>query len=60
MDNKKEKTLWWIFLPICIGLGTGVGALMGNIGVGITCGVGVGTILNLCMYYGLVRPHEHP
>jgi hypothetical protein len=42
---------WFIFLPIFIGLGTGMGALLGNVGVGIVLGVGLGSILNLAAYY---------
>lgn len=34
-------------LPAFIGLGTGLGALIGNIGAGMAIGVGVGTLLSL-------------
>lgn len=37
----------YFLLPAFIGLGTGLGALIGNIGVGMTIGVGVGTLLSL-------------
>lgn len=37
----------YLFLPICVGLGTGLGALIGNIGVGLAIGAGVGTTLSL-------------
>lgn len=42
---------WWVFLPIGIGLGTAAGALLGNVGLGMSLGVAVGTPLNLAFYY---------
>jgi len=41
----------WFLFPMGIGLGTGLGALLGNIGVGLTIGVAAGTIGSLMMYY---------
>jgi hypothetical protein len=45
--HKKDTGEWGLFLPIGIALGTGVGALLGNVGVGMVFGVALGTLLNL-------------
>lgn len=50
-ERKKQVGRWGVYLPIGIGLGTGVGALVGNIGVGMCFGVAVGTMLSLLAYY---------
>jgi len=49
MQQGREKNSgeWGFFLPIGIALGTGVGALLGNVGVGMVLGVALGTFLNL-------------
>lgn len=54
-QNRDQNQTWYIFLPIFIGLGTGVGALLGNIGLGLAVGAAVGTTLNLIAYYGLIN-----
>jgi hypothetical protein len=56
MDTQPEEAgkPWYIFLPICIGLGTGLGALLDNIGVGIAIGTALGTLLNLIAYHSLI------
>lgn len=45
------ETLVAILFPVCLGIGTGIGALIHNIGVGIAVGAGMGTILNLVGHY---------
>lgn len=50
-NNKMKYAGWWAFLPIGIGLGTAVGALIGNVGLGMVFGAAVGTPLNLVFYY---------
>ncbi len=55
-ENKKDNGIWPFCLPIGIALGTGFGALFGNVGVGMTFGVGLGTIFSLLFYYQ--NPHE--
>lgn len=50
-DRINSYSGWWAFLPIGIGLGTAAGALFGNVGLGISWGVAVGTPLNLVFYY---------
>lgn len=37
--------------PVCLGLGTAIGALIHNIGVGLAIGAGIGTIFSLIGYY---------
>lgn len=44
-NQPKNKSFYW--LPVFIGLGTGLGALIGNIGVGMAIGVGGGTVVSL-------------
>jgi hypothetical protein len=53
-ERHKAGDPWYIFLPICISLGTGLGALLGNIGVGIALGTALGTLLNLIAYFYLM------
>jgi len=52
MTEKSTRTYswWWAFLPICLALGTAGGALLGNVGVGLSFGTAVGTPLNLIFY----------
>ncbi|MFN2146839.1 MAG: hypothetical protein ACK2T2_00490 [Anaerolineales bacterium] len=50
-DRKKDKVSLGMFLPIGIALGTGIGALIGNVGVGMVFGVAAGTLLNLLAFY---------
>ena len=45
--RNQPKNKHQIWLPVFIGLGTGLGALIGNIGVGMAIGVGVGTVVSL-------------
>ena len=46
----RENKYWFIF-PICLGLGTGLGALIRNVGLGLGIGAAVGTTLGLLAYY---------
>jgi hypothetical protein len=46
-SRKLNPGKWGLFLPIGIVLGTGIGALLGNVGVGMVFGVALGTLLNL-------------
>jgi hypothetical protein len=41
-----DKLVAFIF-PACIGFGTGIGALIHNVGLGIASGAVVGTVLSL-------------
>jgi hypothetical protein len=47
---RNEKYVSSIF-PVCLGIGTAIGALIHNIGVGLAIGAGVGTFFNLLAYY---------
>jgi hypothetical protein len=49
-SKKSQHRLYWLF-PAFLGLGTGIGALTGNIGVGLSIGAGVGTLLSLLGYW---------
>jgi hypothetical protein len=51
MKEKKEKPYTSFWLPVGISLGTGLGALFGNVGLGMIFGVAAGTMLNLISYY---------
>jgi uncharacterized membrane-anchored protein len=48
--RKRENRYWFIF-PICLALGTGLGALLHNVGLGLGIGAAVGTTLGLLAYY---------
>lgn len=52
-SNQKKKEIEWkgLFLPVGIGLGTGFGALIGNIGAGMCIGIFAGTTLNLLFHF---------
>lgn len=49
-QRKNESGIWHLCLPSGIALGTGFGALFGNIGVGMSFGVALGTTLSLLLY----------
>jgi hypothetical protein len=53
--TKKRENKYYFILPICLGLGTGLGALIRNVGVGLTIGAGVGTALSLLAWYSFDR-----
>jgi len=50
-ERKSQNGIWPFCLPVGIALGTGFGALFGNIGVGMSFGVALGTISSLLIYY---------
>ena len=41
----RNKSSYTIIFPICLGLGTGLGALMHNVGVGLGIGAIIGALL---------------
>lgn len=47
-NQPTSKSYFW--LPVFIGLGTGLGALINNIGAGMAIGVGVGTVVSLLVW----------
>jgi hypothetical protein len=51
--TKKQENRCYMIFPICLGLGTGLGALIRNVGLGLAIGAGVGTTLSLLAYYFL-------
>jgi hypothetical protein len=51
----KHDTLVAIIFPVCLGIGTAIGALIHNIGVGLAIGACIGTIFSL-IGYSLVKP----
>ena len=53
MGQKRSRYVSIIF-PLCLGIGTGIGALIHNIGVGLAIGAVIGTFSSLVGYY-LVR-----
>ena len=54
--TKKRENRFYLIFPICLGLGTGLGALLRNVGVGLAIGAGVGTTLSLLVWYYFARP----
>lgn len=56
MKQKQSRadTFVAIIFPVCLGIGTGIGALIHNVGVGLGIGAAIGTILSLTGYY-LIR-----
>lgn len=51
-DNQSRyNTLVAIIFPMCLGIGTAIGALIHNVGVGLTIGAGMGAIFNLIGTY---------
>jgi hypothetical protein len=50
-NRSRYNTLVTIIFPACLGIGTAIGALIHNIGLGLAIGAGVGTIFNLIGYY---------
>jgi uncharacterized membrane-anchored protein len=49
--TKTRENKYWFIFPICLGLGTGLGALLRNVGLGLAIGAAVGTTLGLLAYY---------
>jgi len=50
-NRTRYDTLATILYPACLGIGTAVGALIHNIGVGLAIGAGIGSIFSLIVYY---------
>jgi hypothetical protein len=48
---KKRENKYYFIFPICLSLGTGLGALIHNVGLGLGIGAAAGTILGLLAYY---------
>lgn len=53
MKQKRTRyeTYVSIIFPVCLGIGTAIGALIHNVGVGLAIGAGVGTFFSLLAYY---------
>jgi len=49
MNKNRNTTSGWItfIFPACLGLGTGFGALIHNVGAGLAVGAGIGVALQL-------------
>lgn len=47
MTRVRSDNRYTVIFPVCLGIGTGIGALMHNVGLGIGIGAIVGTILGL-------------
>jgi hypothetical protein len=47
MTQERPENKYAFIFPACIGIGTGIGALLHNVGLGIGIGAVVGTILSL-------------
>jgi len=51
----RKKSYHTIIFPICLGLGTALGALIHNIGVGLGIGAIIGTVLGVLGWVLLER-----
>jgi len=51
MKRKRSDNKFAFLLPVGLGIGTGIGALIHNIGVGLAIGAAIGTILSLIGWY---------
>jgi len=56
MEQKRSENKFAFLLPVGLGIGIAIGALLHNIGVGLAIGAGIGTILSLI---GWQLSHEH-
>ncbi|MGW8251012.1 MAG: hypothetical protein ACWGO1_10245 [Anaerolineales bacterium] len=50
-NRSRYDILAAIVFPASLGIGTAVGALIHNIGVGLAVGAGAGTVFSLTAYY---------
>jgi hypothetical protein len=50
-ETKKKEHKFYLIFPICLGLGTGLGALLRNVGLGLGIGAMIGTTLSLLTEY---------
>jgi hypothetical protein len=57
-ETKKREHRFYLIFPICLGLGTGLGALLRNVGLGLGFGAAVGTTLSLLAEYFLGRENS--
>jgi len=51
MSQIRSENKYTFLFPACLGLGTGVGALLHNVGLGIGLGAVLGTVLSLVGWY---------
>jgi hypothetical protein len=54
-NHSRNEQLLTIVFPACLGLGTAIGALIHNIGVGLAIGAGIGTVISF-IGYSLIKP----
>lgn len=47
MNLKRENNKYAFLLPVGLGIGIAIGALIHNIGVGLAIGAGIGTLMSL-------------
>lgn len=58
MKQKRSENKFAFLLPVGLGIGTGIGALVHNIGVGLAIGAAIGTILSLIGWYFSSEPTD--
>lgn len=51
MNQKRSDNRFAFLLPVGVGVGIAIGALIHNIGVGLAIGAAIGTIASLTAYY---------
>lgn len=56
-DNRQEHKYAFLF-PAGLGIGTALGALIHNIGLGLAIGAGIGTTLSLIGWYLSIKNGE--
>jgi hypothetical protein len=47
MNQKRSANKFAFLFPVGLGIGTALGALLHNIGVGLVIGAGIGTLMSL-------------
>jgi hypothetical protein len=47
MNQKRSANKFAFLFPVGLGIGTALGALLHNIGVGLAIGAGIGTVMSL-------------
>lgn len=58
MSDKRQENKYAFLLPVGLGIGIAVGALIHNIGVGLAIGAGIGTTLSLLGWYLSIKKGE--
>lgn len=60
MNRHRNASSGWItaIFPICLGLGTGFGALIHNVGAGLAVGAGIGVTLRFVADWLMTRPAD--